>query len=791
MKLIFLILIVFSTGFSFGQLVTAQGSAGVLVQNTLLGNGVTVSNITFNGSPISIGTFTAAGTNLGMASGIIMTTGTIHQGPDGPHGPNNVEGAGMDNGAPGYGLLGAVAGATTYNAAVLQFDFVPYSDTVRFNYIFASEEYLEYVETGYNDAFAFYISGPGISGLQNIARLPNGQTVAIDNIHSAGVNVNTVSFGPANQQYYVNNNNNNNGSTIQYDGFTKILTAESKVECGETYHLIICIADAGDPKWDSGIFLEANSLESDTPIDLDYVISEELFNAPDIVAESCVTTTVTINRNPNNSSSALTVPINLSGTATNGVDYTGIPNSITFPAGQSQVQFTFLALQDGLVEPQESIIMDFLVTNPCGDVVAIPLTIYIEDILPVSVVITGETVICPGDEVELVATPSGGSPPYTYLWSTGETTESILVSPLTTQTYSVSATDNCLFETATDTYQLVVPVLQPLVLNETADITEICPYIPALLEANPSGGLAPYTYQWSSNFDPNLGTLENYNAIPSTTTTYTIVVEDFCGNITQEDVVYTITSPPLTVDMSPDVQICPGDSIQISVSSQGGYGQHFYQWWHSGETTTTVWVNPVTTTSYTVSVSDECQTFTVEGITEVEVIQPTADFTITSNLIFNDVPIQFQNLSQNALTYEWFFGDGNQSTFVNPTNTYDTWGPYLITLIATDHLGCKDTIQKPLNIEEEWYVYVPNTITPDGDRLNNYFSASTIGIKHLDVRIFNRWGEEIFTSNNLRFQWDATYEGVYVPDGTYTYIINFETNSGRVRDISGHVNVLK
>ena len=788
MRLLLSILtIILFTGFSFGQLMTAQGSAGVLVQNTLLGNGVTVSNITFNGAPISIGTFTAAGTNLGMASGIVMTTGTIHQGSDGPHGPNNSESSGVDNGAPGYALLNTIAGADTYNAAVLQFDFVPYSDTVRFNYIFASEEYLEFVGSEFNDAFAFFISGPGITGLQNIARLPNGQGVAINNVHSAGSNP-FGNFPASNGSFYVNNDN---GASIQYDGFTKTLTAESKVECGETYHLIICIADAGDGKWDSGIFLEANSLESDTPIDLAYVISEELFDAPDIVAESCVTTTVTLNRNPNNSSAPLIIPVNISGTATNGVDYTGIPNSITFPAGQSQVQFTFQALQDGITEPQESIIMDFMVTDPCGNVNPIPLTIYIEDIQPVEVDVTGETVVCPGDEVELIANATGGGPPYTYSWSTGETTESILVSPLTTQTYTVSVTDNCLNETATDSYQVDVPVLQPLILNETADITEICPYIPALLESNPSGGLAPYSYQWSSSFDPNLGTLDTYNAIPSTTTTYTIVVEDFCGNIVQEDIVYTITSPPLTVAMSPDVQICPGDPIQISVSSQGGYGQHFYQWWHSGETVTTVWVSPTVTTNYTVSVSDECQTFTVEGTTEVEVIQPTADFTVTSNLIFNDVPIQFQNLSQDAISYEWFFGDGNQSTYVHPSNTYDTWGPYLITLIATDHLGCKDTIQKPLNIEEEWYVYVPNTITPDGNRLNNYFSASTIGIKYLEVRIFNRWGEQVFTSNELRFAWDATYKGAYVPDGTYTYIINFETNSGRVRDISGHVNVLK
>jgi gliding motility-associated-like protein len=116
---------------------------------------------------------------------------------------------------------------------------------------------------------------------------------------------------------------------------------------------------------------------------------------------------------------------------------------------------------------------------------------------------------------------------------------------------------------------------------------------------------------------------------------------------------------------------------------------------------------------------------------------------------------------------------------------------YNITLIAIDDKGCTDTIVKPINIEEEWYVYIPNTFTPDGDRYNNDWSISTVGVKSLEVNIFNRWGEIIFTSNDLNFEWDGTYLGLYVPDGTYTYDVNFVTNSGRDRNLRGHVNVLK
>ena len=138
-----------------------------------------MSNITFNGAPMAIGYFNGTNTTLGIDEGILLTTGTVLNTLDGPHGPNNQSGAGMDNGAGGYPPLSNIIGGTpTFNASILEFDFVPYSDTVRFNYVFASEEYPEYVGSQYNDVFAFFISGPGIAGIQNMATLPSGQAVA-------------------------------------------------------------------------------------------------------------------------------------------------------------------------------------------------------------------------------------------------------------------------------------------------------------------------------------------------------------------------------------------------------------------------------------------------------------------------------------------------------------------------------------------------------------------------------------------------------------------------------------
>ena len=793
MKLLAAILFLTIPIVTMGQLITnAAQTPTALVQGVLQGQGVSISNVTFNGSNVpnsAFGYFTANGTNLGITEGIILTTGTVLNGPNGPHGPNTQEGAGMNNGAGGYAPLTNLNGGTpTFNAAVLEFDFETCSDSISFNYVFGSEEYLEYVYAGFNDVFGFFISGPGIAGQQNIATLPNGTVVAIDNIHVAGTNVNGNSFGALNAQYYVDNAG---GATIQYDGFTKKLTARAAVQCNQTYHLIIAIADTGDEVWDSGIFLEANSFTANTPIDLSHTISLNVFNNTNIIAEGCVTTTLTIERSPCGLNLPMNIPIIVSGTAIEGVDYGNIPNSISFAAGVQQTQFSFDSFQDGLVEGLETLNLEFLVTDNCGNQTTETLNLFIQDVNPVLVDVTGAEIKCPGETIELIASATGGVAPYSFSWNTGESTPSIFVSPTSTQVYTVTVIDNCLSQPVSFDYTVVVPNIPPLVLNQTPDITEICPYLPALLESNASGGTPPYTYQWSSNFDPDLGTASTLMTTPSTTTTYTVSVVDFCGMIATEDIIYTITSPPLVLIMSPDVEICPSDSIQISVNSSGGYGQHFYNWLHLGETAPQIWINPNETTTYTVSVSDECQTFTVEGSIRVVVVAPVADFTTTSNVFFNDLPIQFQNLSQSAITYEWDFGDGNSSTFVHPTNTFDEPGTYYVTLVAEDDKGCTDTITKPIHIEEEWYVYVPNTFTPDGDRSNTVFKVSTIGVSELHIDIYNRWGELIFTAYDPGFEWDGTYNGAYVQDGTYTYKLDFTTNSRRHKTLTGHINVLK
>ena len=773
------------------QLVTGTTMSPLaLVQNVLLGPGVTVSNILYNGSPAALGSFQATNTVLGIDEGIVLTTGTVIDNGDGPQGPNNQAGAGMDNNIGGSALLSnLISGTQTYNAGILEFDFIPYSDTVRFKYVFGSDEYPEFAppnSSGFNDVFGFFISGPGINGIQNIAQLPNGGGVVSIN------NVNAIT----NAQYY---NYNGDGGTppydsnpmyIQYDGFTDVLEAVSQVECGQTYHLVIAIADVGDGQWDSGIFLEANSLSSLTPVDISYELSNQVYSEPNWMAEGCVTATVTLERETNLNNS-LTIPVNVSGSATDVLDYSGIPSSVTFNPGDSQVSFTINVVLDGITEGQENIILDFPLSDPCGNITPVSIELFIQDIEEVSVEINNPEVGCPGENIVLTTEVSGGVPPYTFLWNDNSTQSSISISPTATGEYFVEVVDDCLNQLAYDTVIVTVPEYEPITLITSPDIVEICPNVSQYIGVIVSGGTGNYEYTWEDASNQLISTMDSVFISPLTSTFFIVNVSDECGTLVTDTVYYTVNSPPLELTVSPTVYLCPGDSTLVSVSASGGFGSYYYYWPHSGDTTNQVWVTPLSTSNYQVQVSDDCQTFNVSGSIQVVVVKPDANFTIISDPVVENLPITFQNLTTNGYVYEWYFGDGGYSEDVHPSHTYDEPGIYEVTLVATDSKGCIDSITIPIQVFKEFYIYIPNAFIPDGDRFNEVFSGSFIGVKEINIEIYNRWGQEVFSSTDINFEWDGTYKGRRVQNGTYVWKLTYIPEDRVDRELyTGHVTVL-
>lgn len=227
-----------------------------LITDVFLGDCLTASNITYTGATAAVGRFTN-GWGIGIESGIILTTGHAMNAV----GPNNTGAVSTAHSTAGHPLLTNLAGVATNDAAYFQFSFIPETESVTFTYVFASEEYPEFV-CSFNDVFGFFVSGPGYAPNTNIATIPGTLTpVAIDNVNNGYNNNPNDFFCPAqNPAYYTINPFGS--AHNQYDGFTLPLTACINTIPCETYTIIIAIADAGDSSYDSAVFLAAESFSA-------------------------------------------------------------------------------------------------------------------------------------------------------------------------------------------------------------------------------------------------------------------------------------------------------------------------------------------------------------------------------------------------------------------------------------------------------------------------------------------------------------------------------------------------
>ena len=178
---------------------------------------------------------------------------------------------------------------------------------------------------------------------------------------------------------------------------------------------------------------------------------------------------------------------------------------------------------------------------------------------------------------------------------------------------------------------------------------------------------------------------------------------------------------------------------------------------------------------------------------------PIANFTVSPDVFTdNDVLVSFTNLSSGASSFSWDFGDGNTSTYINPTNLYEnTDEGALITLTAISEFGCTDQAQLIIEYDEQEVFYIPNTFTPDGDNFNQMFTPvfySGFDPYNFEMLIFNRWGEIVFETHNAETGWDGTYgvNGTKAMDGTYSWKITYKNpKTDQRKVISGHVTLLR
>jgi PKD repeat protein len=570
--------ITFSGKQTFAQTLTVTEATSTtdvnnLVNNTLIGSCVTVSNITYTGTFRAIGSFGngAGAGSVGFGTGVLMTTGRCTNAP----GPNNAPDRGTDNGRAGDATLTAAIGNATLDATVLEFDFFPLSDTLRFEYVFASEEYREYVNTAYNDAFGFFITGPGYPTPTNIALIPSTAVpVTINNVNNGNVGAGTCpATGPCEYCAYYTDNCLTTTARVQYDAWTTPLTAFALVQKCQSYHIKLVVADVGDRRYDSGVFLKANSFSGGAALSVD--ISTQ--SNPTGVWEGCNDAGFTFTKlNGSDLNTPITVSFTLSGTATSGTDYTSFPTSITIPAGSMSSTILIDALLDGLTEGNETIILT-LTTAPCGCTAPPTATLTIQDNTTLTATSTGTQTICLGQSATLTATPSGSQGPYTVSWNNGAGTgTSVSVSPTNTTTYTATISDVCNGQTVTRSetvtvirsdYTIGTPTTQCLTGNSFS-----------FTHTGSTGG--GFTYSW--NFGDGTPVVNTQNATHTYAAggTYTVT------HTTNNGVCTSTSTQTVTVNANPTATItgtnnfCTGGSTVLSAatSTAGSGSITGYQW---------------------------------------------------------------------------------------------------------------------------------------------------------------------------------------------------------------------
>ncbi len=753
---VFAILLIFiSSAAVHAQLLVTTGQTPQwYVNNVLLGGGVTVSNVTYVGPANSIGHFQTGGTttNLGLTEGIIMSTGVVNGTP--AIGSPVTNFASTNNYSAGDALLNTlIPGYTTYDASILEFDFFPLSDTIRFRYVFGSEEYPEWVGSSFNDVFGFFVTGPNPLGgtytNTNIALIPSTAVpVAINNVNSGSYAI-----------YYVDNQALN-GQTIVFDGFTTVLEAWLVVTPCANYHIKIAIADAGDGVYDSAVFLEANSFGTNAfTVDVEYTVP----GGQNFAVEGCADALVHF-QIPQALSSDFILNYTITGTAINGVDYNAIPTNITIPAGQTITTLPISPIFDAIYEGNETVYLVF--TNTCG--VSDSVEIFIWDYQIPTAVATGGTSFCESaaSQVQLGVTTQDGFDPFTYTWDNGAGNgQNPIVSPSVTTTYTVTVTDLCGYN-AEDS--VTVTVFPDPDITITADPEGVCEGYSTTLTAAGAN-----TYMWT-----NLSSTTNpITVFPGTTTTYYVVGTDNNGCFGQDSIVIPVNPSPVVEFDAIPTEGCAPMTVQFNENSPDN---NISQWaWNFGNGSTSNQENPT-------------YTYTNEGIYDITLTLTNEYGCVSSDTLFDYINVwaqayaDFYTVPEIGKTYDptitfysdyasqywkWIFGDGDESSSPPPVvHTYPSVETYYdATLIVYNDFGCNDTITKVIYIIDD-ILYFPNIITPNGDGFNDYLVITNADKYPSNLlQIFNRWGKLVFELKDYDNSWD----GSDLADGTYYYIFYY------------------
>jgi hypothetical protein len=615
------------------QLTVIPGGSAFQMGDALTGSGITIQgNPTINCNPLAYGAFANGGsTSLGITNGIVLTTGNAQ----GMAGANNAPSYGVDNGTQ-YSdpHLTSIVPQANRDVCVLELDVVPQCDTLTIRFVFGSDEYMEFVNEGYNDAFAFFIFGPnpagGMYNAYNIARLPNNTVVSIDNVNANN-----------NSAYYVDNTN---GSQIQYDGRTVVLSPKIKVVPCQTYHFKLIIGDSGDGSIDSGVLIDfiscTNALEASI----------------NVTASEC---------GMNNGSAAITTD---GGDGPFDYDWSFNP-ALSGPIANNLAPGSYsVEIQDMGITCATPITLDFTIPED-GPVPQIAL--YTEDNTP-----------CIGDTVAVwgVCDTSFTWINTNYIGLSGDTAYFVIGD---NNQFEITASNLC----GSNSALLNLPSItspQANILNDAF----YCHNEPLILNGEPTSG--PGSFSWIT---PNGGTLNGLthdlgNAQFSMNGMYYLqATYDDCP-IKLDSVFITIIANP-TNNIN-NAAICPGQSLDVLISPNSAYtwnnsiGANINANGNFGQ------ISPSVNTTYTISNVYGC--FTTINV----VMNPIPEVMTNISTLQGCAPllVQFTDINPEVLNFNWQFGDGSSAIIESPNHIFQGGASdtsYQVTLTVQNAQGCTNT----------------------------------------------------------------------------------------------------
>lgn len=686
----------------------------------LVGDGVEFFNATFSGFDCSAGYFDGI-SNIGFASGLVMATNGVDAITPGQFGFGG-GGAGVDNDLVDQLIEVGALNTNLNNLIVLEFDFIPTSDVVTFNYVFASEEYPSFTCSQYNDIFGFFLSGPGINGpftnnAVNIALVPDPNNIGV--FTNTPVIINTVNSGVASGSYPESNcadidpnwqdysfffTDNEVEESLAYPGFVSLYATANVVAC-DTFHMKLAIADVADGGVNSAVFLQENSFNSPPPIE--YTIESNLVSVLnpnssyiDNLYEGCGSASIIFER-PEGIDGDIVFNYQVSGSATQNTDYiiTNLtPNQIIMLNGQPNISLDVLAVEDLTSESIEEIIIEILpVDYGCYESNPDTIEFQIFDQPELLLSISSDALLdCPGDEANLNSLATGGIgslmeapfsvPPYIYQWIGLSQGTNLTVSPDEPTSYCIQVTDVC-GQTVSDCILVDIEIYDDLILS--SDIVYTCTNQIEELCLSVEAGNAPFSFLWSNGSTETC--IDDYPGI------YTITVTDECG-------IEETANAEIFLDAAPEVIF---DAYQMP---------------------------------------DENFGILINNFTE-----PLDD-----------------------LSYLWNFGDGLGSDFSDPeTHFYEESGEYNISLsVITQINNCYNESSQIVQLAPLYYFYSANSFTPNNDLINDTFGPSIIGFETFEMFIFDRWGKQVFYTDNIDYRWDGTNNSIELQMDTYAYLIN-------------------